>query len=60
MLYKAPAITDFGSIASHTFMPTPHGQVKGGVEPFAHLDTFCELSGFTGTDPGDNPNCPPE
>jgi hypothetical protein len=57
MLYKAPAIIDYGSIVSHTFL-TPHGQEKGGVEPLAHLDTFCELSGFTGTDPGDNPNCP--
>ena len=52
MTYKAPAITDFGSIASHTFA-TPGGNVKGGQEPMAHLDKFCELSGFTGTDPGD-------
>ena len=56
MLYKAPAITDFGSIVSHTFI-TPGGNEKGGEEPFAHLDKFCELSGFTGTDPGDDPSC---
>jgi hypothetical protein len=59
MLYKAPTITDYGSIASHTFT-TPGGVgVKGGVEPFAHLDVHCELSAFTGTDPGDNPACNP-
>jgi hypothetical protein len=52
MTYKAPAIIDYGSITSHTFT-TPHGQEKGGVLPNAHFDTFCELSGFTGTDPGD-------
>lgn len=57
MMYKAPAIIDYGSIANHTFTAGGSTNTKGGVEPFAHLDKFCELSGFTGTDPGDNPAC---
>jgi hypothetical protein len=56
MLYKAPTIVDYGSIASHTFQ-TPGVGIKGGEEPWAHLDKWCELSAFTGTDPGDDPDC---
>jgi hypothetical protein len=52
MIYKAPAVVDYGSIVSHTFTVGPQDNVKGGGPQF-HLDKFCEQSGFTGTDPGD-------
>jgi hypothetical protein len=41
MTYETPEITDFGSIADHTFM-TPGG-VKG-CQTDCHLDSFNENS----------------
>lgn len=42
MTYERPVVTDFGSIADHTFM-TPGGTVKGCLTN-CHLDSFTEQS----------------
>jgi len=44
MQYESPRVTDFGSIASHTFYAGGSGNLKGGGDP-QHLDNFCEWSG---------------
>jgi hypothetical protein len=50
MRYERPVITDLGSIADHTFMPTPpndQGQGGGGNKGFVNCrveTTNCELS----------------
>jgi hypothetical protein len=42
MTYERPEVTDFGSIADHTFT-TPGGNVKG-CQANCHLDSFTENS----------------
>ena len=50
MAYQKPAIEDLGSIADHTFMPTPPktpGRGGGGHKGFVNCDIEtdnCELS----------------
>lgn len=46
MTYERPEVSDFGSIADHTFI-TPGG-VKG-CQVGCHLDKFTEQSSGTGT-----------
>ena len=54
MIYRQPAITDFGSIASHTYNnPGAGDKMNTPVEPW-HYDKWCEFSG--GTD-ADDPEC---
>jgi hypothetical protein len=43
MKYEAPRIIDYGSIAAHTFMPTP-GQGHKGFINCRIETTNCELS----------------
>ena len=47
MEYTKPEITDFGSIADHTF-GTPGGNEKG-CQVNCHLDKFTENSALPGT-----------
>jgi hypothetical protein len=42
MTYERPEVTDFGSIADHTFT-TPGGRPKG-CQAGCHLDSFTENS----------------
>lgn len=48
--FERPAVTDFGPISAHTFMPTPpnpQGQGGGGHKGFVNCrveTTNCELS----------------
>lgn len=51
MQYVAPEVTDFGSIASHTFYAGGSENLKGGGDP-QHLDNFCEWSGGSDADSG--------
>ena len=44
MQYESPRVTDFGSIASHTFLAGGSDNIKGGGDP-QHLDMHCEWSG---------------
>lgn len=48
MQYEKPEVTDFGSIAGHTFLAGGSDNFKGGGD-VQHLDKFCEWSG--GSDP---------
>ena len=45
MTYEVPRITDYGSIADHTFI-TPGGRHKGCTEN-CHQDKFHEPSGLS-------------
>lgn len=45
MKYEKPEVTDFGSIADHTFT-TPGGNVKGCTTN-CHLDKYNENSGLS-------------
>ena len=49
MHYESPRVTDFGSIASHTFLAGGSENFKGGGDP-QHLDNFCEWSGGSDLD----------
>ena len=46
MRYERPVVTDFGSIAAHTFQ-NPAGNYKQ-YETVYHLDWKCETSSGTG------------
>ena len=53
MSYETPAITDFGSIADHTFMPVPIGKPQKSHKGFENCrveTTNCELSSPNGND----------
>lgn len=44
MRYERPTITDFGSIADHTFMPVAFGKDHKGFTNCTIETTNCELS----------------
>lgn len=53
MRYERPVITDFGSIADHTFMPVPIGMPPKSHKGFENCrveTTNCELSSPNGGD----------
>jgi hypothetical protein len=55
VLYTRPTITDFGSIAAHTFMPAGIGQETKNKEKLpGHIDNFTECSSVS---PGAVANC---
>ena len=54
MEYQTPVVTDFGSIADHTYNNPGNGDKMNTPREPWHFDKWCEYSG--GTDP-DDPDC---
>jgi len=52
MVYTRPTITDFGSIAAHTFL-TPGGETKNKERVPGHIDNFTECSSVSPGAPAD-------
>jgi hypothetical protein len=56
MLYTRPMISDFGSIAAHTFVAGGSDETKNKEKVPGHIDNFTECSSVS---PGEESNCNP-